>query len=239
MTTPAEFKAIKELRQIDDAGISPDLLMLFESETESLNVLLSQLASYITKPIKDELIPPGVPQYWPGDAPPDGFAFINNGLTFNTVQYPRLAIAWPTGVIPPHKGLVIECTADGAVTGESEVGEVKLHNHSINHGHSNSASSSFSGNQLPTHAHIQGAAIREFDGGFDYGSATGRSRSEGTSGPTNINTHPLTSSNSAGTPSGTVSTSVNVNNHSGNSGSTGQSRNTVDRINYNVMVRLA
>lgn len=45
MTTPEEFKAIKELRQIDDQGISPDLLMLFESETESLKVLLSQLAS--------------------------------------------------------------------------------------------------------------------------------------------------------------------------------------------------
>ena len=77
MTTPSEFKAIKELRQIDDQGISGDLLMLLESEGESLKVFLSQLSSYITKPLEDELIPPGVPQYWPGDAPPDGFAFIN------------------------------------------------------------------------------------------------------------------------------------------------------------------
>ncbi len=239
MTTPVEFKAIKELRQIDDAGISPDLLMLFESETESLKVLLSQLASYITKPIEDELIPPGVPQYWPGDTPPSGFVFINNGLTFNTVTYPKLALAWPGGVIPPHKGLVIECTADGAVTGDSEAGEVKLHKHSIDHGHGNSSSSTFKGNELPDHHHIQGGALREYGGSFDYGYTNGGNRTEGTSGPAASIKHPHTQGKTAGTPSGTVSTSVSVSNHVGNSGNTGQSRNTVDRINYNVMVRLA
>lgn len=230
MTTPSEFKAIKELRQIDDQGISPDLLMLFESETESLKVLLSQLASYIRKPIEDELIPPGVPQYWPGDVPPNGFVFINNGLTFDIVQYPKLAIAWPAGVIPPHKGLVIECTADGAVTGNVESGEVKSHLHSINHGHSASASSSFEGNKLPNHKHGT-----SYVNGLSAPSGPYKVGILGRSGAVNEDT----TSVSAGTPSGSVSTSASVGNHSGNSGSTGQSRNTVDRINYNVMVRLA
>lgn len=228
MATPAEFKAIKELRQVDDQGISPDLLMLFESETESLKVLLSQLASYIRKPIEDELIPPGVPQYWPGDAPPAGFVFINNGLTFNTVQYPRLAIAWPTGVIPPHKGLVIECTADGAVTGNAEVGEVKSHLHSINHSHSASATSSFQGRPLEEHSH---SALYQ-SGGPNYdGNEDQNDRIHSGTGDT--------TPASAGTPKGSVSTIVSVGDHVGSSGSTGQSRNTVDRINYNVMVRLA
>ena len=222
MTTPAEFKAIKELRQIDDAGISPDLLMLFESETESLKVLLSQLASYITKPLEDELIPPGVPQYWPGDTPPAGFVFINNGLTFNTVTYPKLAVAWPTGVIPPHKGLVIECTADGAVTGESETGEIKLH------GHTPTLSSADLGEKTTsqdTHNHDTY--------GSSFTSTLGTSRFQG--GNNEQNTFTLKTSNH------THAHSVNIGSHSHqiSISNTGQSRNTVDRINYNVMVRLA
>lgn len=223
MAIPSEFKAIKELRQIDDLGISPDLLMLFESETESLKVLLSQLASYIRKPVETELIPPGVPQYWPGDTPPSGYVFINNGITFDTVQYPKLAMAWPAGEIPPHKGLVIECTADGAVTGDTESGEVKSHSHNNSHGHL----AEFSGNALAPHKHLSyhpRGDVAKIDG--DKQSAW--------EGVDSIFSEE-TSSVSAGTPSGTVS----VGNHSGNTGLTGQSRNTVDRINYNVMVRLA
>lgn len=235
MTTPSEFKAIKDLRQIDDQGISGNLLMLFESDNESLKVLLSQLVNYIKKPIEDELIPPGVPQYWPGDTAPQGFVFINNGLTFNTVTYPKLAIAWPNGVIPPHKGLVIECTADGAITGNSEVGEVKSHLHSINHGHGASASSSFSGNTLPGHSHTERMDGRDTNVNAQGNKVAGSSFPQ-TGGTVN---GIQTGETSAGTPSGSVSTSVNINDHNGNSGITGQSRNTVDRINYNVMVRLA
>lgn len=229
MTTPSEFKAIKELRQIDDQGISGDLLMLLESEGESLKVFLSQLSSYITKPLETELIPPGVPQYWPGDAPPSGFAFINDGLIFDIVKYPKLATAWPSGVIPPHKGLVIECTADGSVTGETEVGEIKSHLHSINHGHNASSSSEFLGNELPDHDHQITPTSDSYIGGTNYIS-TGTDTQGGTK---------KTKGASAGTPSGSVSTTTEISNHNGNSGLTGQSRNTVDRINYNIMVRLA
>lgn len=226
MTTPAEFKAIKELRQIDDQGISPDLLMLFESETESLKVLLSQLASYIRKPVEGELIPPGVPQYWPGDTPPNGFVFINNGLTFNTVRYPKLAIAWPTGVIPPHKGLVIECTADGAVTGDTDIGEVKLHKH-------NASSSQvdldeyFDTGENGEHNHNYNFVPSEIgdSGGGSGDDANGNEIQESTS--------------SNGNHAHRVRVDFGEHKHEISVDNFGSSRNTVDRINYNVMVRLA
>lgn len=222
MTTPAEFKAIKELRQIDDQGVSPDLLMLFESETESLKVLLSQLASYIRKPVEDELIPPGVPQYWPGDTPPNGFVFINNGLTFNTVTYPKLAIAWPTGVIPPHKGLVIECTADGSVAGGVEEGQVKSHQVNI--------------------------SIDEYSFGRVQTSADGAHIHEGV--PLKLNDSDRGTGGdslfSIDDPGETLQAGEHYHvmdlpdhKHQASGEHAGSARNTVDRINYNVMVRLA
>lgn len=233
MTTPAEFKAIKDLRQIDDQGISPDLLMLFESDTESLKVLLSQIASYIRKPLEDELIPPGVPQYWPGDTPPDGFAFINNGLTFNTVTYPKLALAWPTGVIPPHKGLVIECTADGAATGNTEQGDIKSHNHigTVQNRNLGTVQTEFGGN----HKHKASDDPSQDDGGFIV--KIGTDGGEAYSGVGGSNVWLKDSTGEAGEHIHDLV--LGEHDHGISIDNKGIARNTVDRINYNLMVRLA
>lgn len=222
MTTPSEFKKIKDLRQIDDAGIKPDLFMLLESDLESTKVLLSQLAAYIREPLMGSIVPAGVPMPWAGATPPPGHVFINDGYTFDIVKYPLLALAWPNGIIPPHKGLVIECTADGAITGAAEQGQVKSHKHSNDHGHN----ASFEGNKLPNHSHQFNKVVGESGGRQSSGSANWTTDNKG---------RLSVESTSAGTPSGTVT----VDDHIGSTGETGGSRNTVDRINYNMMVRLA
>ncbi len=45
-----------------------------------------------------EAFPPGVPLPWPSDTPPAGYA-IMQGQTFDKAAYPKLAIAYPSGVI--------------------------------------------------------------------------------------------------------------------------------------------
>ena len=53
-----------------------------------------------------------------------------------------------------------------------------------------------------SHKHIQGAAIREFGGSFDYSATTGGARTEGTSAAVAITTHPFTETVSAAASSG-------------------------------------
>ncbi|HFU4343664.1 TPA: tail fiber protein, partial [Escherichia coli] len=54
-----------------------------------------------------EAFPPGVPLPWPSDTPPAGYA-IMQGQTFDKAAYPKLAIAYPSGVIPDMRGWTIK-----------------------------------------------------------------------------------------------------------------------------------
>lgn len=48
-------------------------------------------------------LPIGVPVPWPTENPPEGW-LICNGDSFDTVRYPKLAIAYPSGVLPDLRG---------------------------------------------------------------------------------------------------------------------------------------
>lgn len=48
-------------------------------------------------------IPVGVPLPWPTDTPPTGW-LLCNGDRFNTIQYPLLALAYPSGQLPDLRG---------------------------------------------------------------------------------------------------------------------------------------
>lgn len=219
---PSEFKQLKDLRLVDDQGLKPEMLMLLEADTESVSVLLSQLKSYILGDIENSLNPVGSPIPWPNDNIPTGYAKINDGLTFDIIKFPRTALAWPSGTIPPHKGLVIECTADGAVTGNAEVGEIKSHKHTAKTYSKNLGTAKTSSNGEHDHSTFA----------FDRtGAATGNLGGQGAKGQTS-------------TPTGTSGVhdhDVDLGSHDHNTDvdNTGISRNTVDRINYNMIVRLA
>lgn len=229
MTNPTEFKPIKDLRQIDDQGISGDLLLLIEGKQEALNATLSQLASFIIKPLLDNIYPPGVPIPWPRDTAPTGYALINNGLNFDTATYPQLAVAWPGGVIPPHKGRVIECTAQGASVADLEQGEIK------SHGHNSSISDYDYGTKQTSDINAfpdsKEAVLRNPN---DLERA--QSSSPGDSTTTGLG------SNSPDTAAKAIhkhNTVIGKHGHTSTIDDTGGARNTVDRINYNYMVRLA
>lgn len=72
--------------------------------------------------------PPGVPLPWPSDAIPAGYALMQ-GQTFNKDVYPLLAIAYPSGVIPDLRRLVIKGAGNGRSALSYEADGNKRHAH--------------------------------------------------------------------------------------------------------------
>ncbi|EHX1253342.1 phage tail protein, partial [Escherichia coli] len=55
----------------------------------------------------EEFYPVGAPIPWPSDTVPSGYALIQ-GQTFDKSAYPKLAVAYPSGVIPDMRGWTIK-----------------------------------------------------------------------------------------------------------------------------------
>lgn len=62
--------------------------------------------------ISGNLIPVGVPLPYPLATPPTGFLKCN-GLSFSTAIYPKLALAYPSGVLPDLRGEFLRGWDDG------------------------------------------------------------------------------------------------------------------------------
>ncbi|EDM0763806.1 shikimate transporter [Salmonella enterica] len=84
-------------------------------------------SSFIWLPLMS--CPPGVPLPWPSDTIPAGYALMQ-GQTFNKDVYPLLAIAYPSGVIPDLRRLVIKGAGNGRSALSYEADGIKSHAHS-------------------------------------------------------------------------------------------------------------
>lgn len=73
--------------------------------------------------------PIGAPIPWPTDTPPEGYA-IMEGQTFDKSAYPKLAMAYPSGVIPDMRGQTIKGKPSGRAVLSAEADGVKAHSHS-------------------------------------------------------------------------------------------------------------
>ena len=110
----------------------------------------------------EEFYPVGAPIPWPSDTVPSGYALMQ-GQTFDKSAYPKLAAAYPSGVIPDMRGWTIKGKpASGRAVLSQEQDGIKSHTHSA------SASSTDLGTK----------ATSSFDYGtkttssFDYGTKT-------------------------------------------------------------------
>ena len=75
-------------------------------------------------------VPAGVPLPWPSDTPPDGYA-IMQGQSFDKVKYPKLAVAYPSGIVPDMRGWMIKGKpASGRAVLSQEQDGIKSHTHS-------------------------------------------------------------------------------------------------------------
>lgn len=72
--------------------------------------------------------PVGAPIPWPSDSVPAGFALME-GQTFDKSEYPKLAIAYPSGVIPDMRGQTIKGKPSGRAVLSAEADGIKSHTH--------------------------------------------------------------------------------------------------------------
>ncbi|EES8130162.1 phage tail protein [Escherichia coli] len=108
----------------------------------------------------EEFYPVGAPIPWPSDTVPSGYALIQ-GQTFDKSAYPKLAVAYPSGVIPDMRGWTIKGKpASGRAVLSQEQDDIKSHTHSA------SASSTDLGTKTTS--------------SFDYGTKTTSSFDYGT-----------------------------------------------------------
>ncbi|EJE1509639.1 phage tail protein [Escherichia coli] len=107
-----------------------------------------------------EFYPVGAPIPWPSDTVPSGYALMH-GQTFDKSAYPKLAAAYPSGVIPDMRGWTIKGKpASGRAVLSQEQDGIKSHTHSA------SASSTDLGTKTTS--------------SFDYGTKTTSSFDYGT-----------------------------------------------------------
>ncbi|EHX1968073.1 phage tail protein, partial [Escherichia coli] len=78
----------------------------------------------------EQFYPPGAPIPWPSDTVPSGYALMQ-GQTFDKSAYPKLAAAYPSGVIPDMRGWTIKGKpASGRAVLSQEQDGIKSHAHS-------------------------------------------------------------------------------------------------------------
>ncbi|EJF5125139.1 phage tail protein [Salmonella enterica] len=205
-----------------------------------------------------ELYPVGAPIPWPSDTIPSGYALMQ-GQTFTKSAYPKLAAAYPSGVIPDMRGWTIKGKpASGRAVLSQEQDGIKSHTHSA------SASSTDLGTKTTS--------------SFDYGTKTVSTFNHGTKTTNNTGAHTHTVggryggdstggkqrvqvsgtnqvSSSAGAHAHTVdigqhnhtvgigahshSIAIGAHSHTVTVSVTGNSENTVKNVAYNYIVRLA
>ncbi|ENG4054380.1 phage tail protein [Escherichia coli] len=143
-----------------------------------------------------EFYPVGAPIPWPSDTVPSGYALMQ-GQTFDKSAYPKLAAAYPSGVIPDMRGWTIKGKpASGRAVLSQEQDGIKSHTHSA------SASSTDLGTKTTS--------------SFDYGTKSTNNTGAHThsvSGSTNsagAHTHSLANVNTASANSGAGSASTRL-----------------------------
>ncbi|HFP1835369.1 TPA: prophage tail fiber N-terminal domain-containing protein, partial [Escherichia coli] len=85
---------------------------------------------YTSKNLPPESYPVGAPIPWPSDTVPSGYALMQ-GQTFDKSAYPKLAAAYPSGVIPDMRSWTIKGKpASGRAVLSQEQDGIKSHTHS-------------------------------------------------------------------------------------------------------------
>ncbi len=200
---------------------------------------------YTSKNLPPESYPVGAPIPWPSDTVPSGYALMQ-GQTFDKSAYPKLAAAYPSGVIPDMRGWTIKGkpASDRAVLSQEQDG-IKSHTHSA------SVSSTDLGTKTTS--------------SFDYGTKSTNNTGahthsvSGTAASAGAHTHSMTfvSGGSSGAPGSgspdyskysvntssagahTHSVAIGSHGHTITVNAAGNAENTVKNIAFNYIVRLA
>nr|WP_105485160.1 phage tail protein [Escherichia coli] len=193
-----------------------------------------------------EFYPVGAPIPWPSDTVPSGYALMQ-GQTFDKSAYPKLAAAYPSGVIPDMRGWTIKGKpASGRTVLSQEQDGIKSHTHSA------SASSTDLGTKT-TSSFDYGTKSTNNTGAhthnFAYNNTSAYAETPGTGGGMHATNTSKTASNrvlSAGAHTHTVAIgahthtlAIGSHTHTITIAAYGNAENTVKNIAFNYIVRLA
>ncbi|QMA54754.1 phage tail protein [Escherichia fergusonii] len=206
-----------------------------------------------------EAFPPGVPLPWPSDTPPAGYA-IMQGQTFDKTAYPKLAIAYPSGVIPDMRGWTIKGKpASGRAVLSQEQDGIKSHTHSASASNTDlgtKTTSSFDYGTKTVSTFNYGTKTTNTTGNHTHTIYRGNANTNGETGKTGFDNPSFNgTSGAAGNHAHTVdigahnhtvgigahshTVAIGSHGHSITVNATGNTENTVKNIAFNYIVRLA
>ncbi|EEZ9444425.1 phage tail protein [Escherichia coli] len=209
-----------------------------------------------------EFYPVGAPIPWPSDTVPSGYALMQ-GQTFDKSAYPKLAAAYPSGVIPDMRGWTIKGKpASGrAVLSQGQDG-IKSHTHSASVSSTDlgtKTTSSFDygtkttslfdyGTKTTSNAGSHTHSIPTSDGANQWGKiplTSGRLATQYTSattGSSGSHSHTVgigSHQHTVGIGAHTHSVAIGSHGHTITVNAAGNAENTVKNIAFNYIVRLA
>ncbi|EHV32103.1 phage tail protein [Escherichia coli] len=209
-----------------------------------------------------ELYPVGAPIPWPSDTVPSGYALMQ-GQTFDKSAYPKLAAAYPSGVIPDMRGWTIKGKpASGRAVLSQEQDGIKSHTHSASVSSTDlgtKTTSSFDygtkttslfdyGTKTTSNAGSHTHSIPTSDGANQGGEiplTSGRlatqytSATTGSSGSHSHTVGIVSHQHTVGIGAHTHSVAIGSHGHTITVNAAGNAENTVKNIAFNYIVRLA
>ncbi|HFV8185665.1 TPA: phage tail protein [Escherichia coli] len=211
-----------------------------DSETEAATPkAVKSLAEKITE-LQGVALPVGTPIPWPSDSVPPGYALMQ-GQSFDKGSYPKLAVAYPSGIIPDMRGWTIKGKpASGRAVLSQEQDGIKSHTHSA------SASNTDLGTKT-TSSFDYGTKSTNNTGNHNHGVGENVSVSAGSGKTVNMSTGTVNLyTKSAGAHAHTVgigahahTVAIGSHGHTITVNATGNAENTVKNIAFNYIVRLA
>ncbi|EEX2323196.1 tail fiber protein [Escherichia coli] len=209
-----------------------------------------------------EFYPVGAPIPWPSDTVPSGYALMQ-GQTFDKSAYPKLAVAYPSGVIPDMRGWTIKGKpASGRAVLSQEQDGIKSHTHSASVSSTDlgtKTTSSFDygtkttslfdyGTKTTSNAGSHTHSIPTSDGANQWGKiplTSGRLATQYTSattGSSGSHSHTVgigSHQHTVGIGAHTHSVAIGSHGHTITVNAAGNAENTVKNIAFNYIVRLA
>lgn len=201
-------------------------------------------SSYLTKSDADDFGSPiGSPIAWPSDTTPSGYVLMS-GQTFDTQKYPKLALAYPSGIIPDMRGITIKGTPSGRTVLSYEGDGVRVHGHTATATSTDLGTKTTSSFDYGTKSTSTAGAHTHAYNKMSLPSYQGRVGSAGTY--TELDAWASTATSSSGDHSHTFplgahthTVAIGSHTHSITVGQTGNTETTVKNIAFNYIVRLA
>ncbi len=251
-------------KKVPDASLTKKGIVQLSSATNSDSEELAatpkaikSLAEKITD-LQGTALPVGTPIPWPSDSVPSGYALMQ-GQSFDKGSYPKLAVAYPSGIIPDMRGWTIKGKpASGRAVLSQEQDGIKSHTHSASASNTDlgtKTTSSFdygtktvstfnhgtkSTNNTGNHTHSVGGVYGgDSIGGKQRVQASGSNQISSTAGAhahtVDIGQH----NHTVGIGAHAHTVALGAHGHTITVNPTGNTENTVKNIAYNYIVRLA